>query len=261
MAITAADMIQDALESLRVYAPGEQVTPPDLARGLGILNRMMDSWSNESLFCYTIIEQKGVLVPNQADYYIGTGQEGIGEFGIGTTPIGTPDWIMDRPLRIIQTPGTAYVLDGQNNKYYVNAVPQDQWNLVDTGQFSGDIPDTIYYEPAFPYAIMHVFPTPTQAFTLVWSSYLTLKRFDNPNIALNLPPGYEHAIVTNFAVLAKPYFATAVLDPDLKEASMQAKANVKRNNMRAVTAIFDPEIVSRGSTTYNIYTDRGTGRN
>lgn len=259
MAVTAADMIQDAYESLRIYAPGEQMTPPDLARGLGILNRMMDSWSNESLFCHTIIEQKGVLNPGQADYYIGDTSEGIGAFAVGVTPIGTPDWIVDRPLRVIQTPGTSYILDQSNNKYYVEMVPQDKWNLIDTGVFNGDIPDTAYYEPSYPYAIMHVFPVPTQAFTLVWSSYLKLKRFANPNIGLTLPPGYEHAIVTNFAILAKPYFATAILDPDLKTAAMEAKAAVKRVNMRSVEAIFDPEIVSRGGG-YNIYSDRPTGR-
>ena len=261
MAITAADMIQDALESLRVYAPGEQVTSPDMARGLGVLNRMMDSWSNESLFCHTILEQRGPLVPGQGDYYIGTGNESIGAFTIGVTPIGTPDWIMDRPLRIIGTPGSAYVLDQSNNKYYVDVTPLDRWNLVNTSQVTGDLPDTIYYEPTFPYAIMHVFPIPTQSFTLVWSSYLMLRRFENPDVALTLPPGYEQAIVTNLAVMLKPFFMTAVLDPEVAKAASEGKASVKRNNMRAVEAVFDPEIVSRGSTVYNIYQDRGTGRN
>jgi hypothetical protein len=260
--VTAGDMIGDALEALRVYAPGEQVTPPDLARGLGILNRMIDSWSNESLFCFTILEQFGLLVVNQNEYKIGPAPAGIGiDFGIGVSPIGIPDWIMQRPIRIIGTPGSAYVRDGTGNKYQVDVVPLDKWNLVNTSQANSDIPDTIYYEPTYPYGTMRVYPTPNTPWTLAWTSYLQLDRFENSNAALTLPPGYEDAIVTNLAIRLKPYFHTAVLDPDLQRSASEAKAAVKRSNMRAVTAVMDPEIVSRGNTVYNIYTDRPTGRN
>lgn len=260
--VTANDMIQDALEALQVYAAGEQLTPPDAARGFGVLNRMIDSWSNESLFCHTIVEQRGQLVANKSAYTISDQSMPIGEFVIGVSPIGPPDWPIQRPLRIIGTPGSAYCLDGNNNKYYVDVVPLDQWNLINTsGNTNADIADTIYYEPSFPYAIMHVYPTPNQPRILVWSSYLQLKRFDNLNAALILPPGYEDAIVTNLALRLKPYFKTAIVDPDLAQTARDAKSAVKRTNIRPVEVVYDAEIVSRGSTVYNIYTDRGTGRN
>lgn len=258
--VTANDMIQDALEALQVYAAGEQITAPDAARGLGVLNRMMDSWSNESLFCYSIVEQRGQLVANKNAYTIGTGSAPIGQFIIGVTPIGTADFPIERPLRLIATPGSAYCLDDSNNKYYVEVVPLDQWNLVySSGNTNSDIVDTIYYEPTFPFGVIHVFPTPTQPRVLVWSSYLQLKRFENLNDALILPPGYEDAIVTNLAVRLKSYFKNAILDPDLQQTARDAKAAVKRTNIRAVTVVYDPEIVSRGTSTYNVYTDRPTG--
>ena len=34
---------------------------------------------------------------------------------------------------------------------------------------------------------------------------------------------------------------------------------MKRTNMRVSEAVFDPEIISHASYTYNIYTDRGGG--
>ena len=88
---TAADVIQDALEKLSIYAPGEAATPPDLARGLTVLNDMLDSWSNDSLACYTILQQSLTFIPGQSSYTIGT--------------TGTPDVMATRPLRIIDNAG------------------------------------------------------------------------------------------------------------------------------------------------------------
>lgn len=249
MSITAADMIQDALETTRVYAPGETANSADLARGLGVLNRMMDSWSNESLFCYAILEQNAVLQVGKSVYL-------IGQPSVGGGPTGQPDWIMQRPLKLIVGPGAAYMLDGNNNRYGVDVFPRDKWNMIGNIQIDSNLPNTIFYDPQFPFGVMNVYPVPNVAWTLYWDSYLQLSRFENLNVALNLPPGYEDAIVLNLAVRLKPYFQTAVLDPDIKEGAGVAKAAVKRNNIRFSEAVFDPEIVSRSYYTYNIYTDR-----
>lgn len=263
MTVTAGELVQDALEKLRVYAPGEEATPPDMMRGLRTLNQMMDSWSNESLFCYSILEQFGPLIVGKNSYLIGLGSGDLDVgFILGGSPIGkTPDWVMQRPIRIIGTPGSAYVRDGTGNKYQVDVVPLDSWNLINTSQANSDIPDTLYYEPTYPYGTIRVYPTPNTAWTLAWTSYLQLSSFANTSVALTLPPGYERAITFNLAVELKSYFDGANLDPTVIKGAMEAKAAVKRSNIRPVTAVMDPELVSRGNTVYNIYTDRPTGRN
>ena len=69
---TALDYITDALERINAYAPGESLAPLDAARGLSLLNDLMDSLSNEHLACYQRVENIVNLASGQGIYTIGT---------------------------------------------------------------------------------------------------------------------------------------------------------------------------------------------
>ena len=239
---SALDCITDAFQLLGVYDPGEPLTAADAARGLSTLNDMMDSWSNESLTCYTILEQSAVLVPGQQRYSIGPG----GQFN------------MTRPLRLITGPGAAYVQDVNGNKYGVEVVAKNVWNTYGNTSniVTSNFPDTLWYDPQFPLGFMNFNPWPSAAYTAFWTSYLQLSEF--PNLATNLvlPPGYGLAIKTNLACFLKPYFVDGKLSDDIILQASVTKANVKRTNMRPLVALFDGAIVSRAGVGYNIYTDR-----
>lgn len=237
---TARDIVQDALEMLGVYAAGETMTDADAERGLTRLNNMMDSWSNESLSCYQILEQSGAMQVGVASYSIGTG----GTFN------------MTRPLRISDAPGSAYLQDTNGNNYPVKVVPRDYWNLIGSRIVTSNVPDTLFYDPQYPLGIINVFPVPTINWTLFWDSFLQLTDFANLSATLSLPPGYELAIKTNLALHLKPYFSVANIDPLVIEQARESKANIKRTNLRPETAKYDPEIVARAQGSYNIYSDR-----
>jgi hypothetical protein len=241
---TAKSLIQTALEQLGVYAPGETMTDADAERGLQLLNAMMDSWSNESLICYAIQEQNYPL------------QVGINQYTIG--PGGT--WNGTRPLKIIEGPVAAYIMDQNQNRYPVEVIPRDRWNMIGLLTNTSNIPDTIFYDPQFPLGIINVFPTPNQGNTLYFDAYLQLTDFANLTATLNLPPGYEAAIFSNLAVWMKPFFRDAQLDPDVRELASKTLGNIKRTNIRENIANYDPEIVSRATPTYNIYRDSTAGR-
>ena len=53
---TAQDIITDSLNILGVYAAGETISDADLEQAFTRLNDMLDSWSNESLTCFAILE-------------------------------------------------------------------------------------------------------------------------------------------------------------------------------------------------------------
>ena len=95
---TAQDMIYESLRLMAVYAPNETPTDADVEQGLTCLNDMLDSWSNESLSCFAILEQSGTVVAGKSSYTIG--------------PSG--DFNLTRPLRLIEGPGAAYSQDTQN---------------------------------------------------------------------------------------------------------------------------------------------------
>src|ERR1700744_536055 len=134
---TAQSLIQTALEQLGVYAPGEVLSAADSSRGLQQLNAMMDSWSNETLICYAIQEQSYPLVVGQNQYTIGPG----GNFN-GT-----------RPLKIIEGPVSAYIMDENSNRYPMEVIPQDRWNMIGLLTNTSNIPDTLFYDPQYPLGI------------------------------------------------------------------------------------------------------------
>lgn len=241
---TAMDIIQAALEEARVYAPGETVSAADSARCLWILNGMMDSWSNDSLACYAVLEQSGVLQPGVAQYTVGAG----GVFNV------------TRPLAILTGLGAAYLQDNLGNNYPVEVVERDVWNTIGNRLTTSQIPDTLFFDPQYPLALINVFPTPSIAYTLFWDSRLQLQEFPTLQTAMSLPLGYQDAIQHNLCVRLKPFFNGAQIDPTIVELARETKAAIKRTNIKMSPATFDPEIVSRAAGTYNIYRDgRGSG--
>ncbi len=236
---TARDLIQGALERIQVYAPGEQASNPDIARGFSELNSMLDSWSNENLTCYAILEQTGTIQPGVSSYTIGPG----GAFN------------MTRPLRILDGPGRAYLLDQNGDKYPLDVVTQDQWNLITQPNTNSDLPSTLFYDPQFPLGIINIYPEPYESFPIFWDSYLQLGDLSSLSTSLSLPPGYEKAIRDNLAIELAPYFPTAQVTPALIQAASKSKANVKRTNIRPTVAAYDPEIVAKARGAWNIYTN------
>jgi hypothetical protein len=236
---TALDLITDAFEKLGVYAPGEQINAADTARGLSSLNQMMDSWSNENLACYAILEQSLVFIPGEFQYTIGPG-------GYVNGP---------RPLSIISTAGSAYILDNNGNQYGMDVITRAQWNERGSRNTNSNFPDVLFYDPQFPLGYLNFDPIPNIGYTCYFDSYLQLTDFSNSVSPLSLPPGYQLAITSNLAVALKPYYVAAQLDPVVMQEAMNSKANVKRQNIRNNVSVYDPEILSRAPGIYNIYTD------
>jgi hypothetical protein len=241
MAVTALDLITDALLGMGVYAPGEPLTAADSSFCLQRLNTMIDSWSNEALMTFAILEQSGTLIPGQWQYTIGTG----GNFN------------MTRPLRILASPGSCYVQDSNGNRYNLEVVPRDRWNLIgNIAKVTANFPNTLFYDPQYPLGIINVYPIPNVGWTLYFDSYLQLSEFAALTTAMSLPPGYQAAIQDNLTVELWRFFKPdgAQIPPSTLAIAARSKGNVKRTNMRENLANYDSELVSRANGSYNIYT-------
>lgn len=238
---TANDLILAALQEIGIYGSSDTMSSADAALGLTVLNDMIDSWSNESLSCFCILEQSAPLVVGQASYTIGTG----GNFN------------MTRPLRILEGPGTAYVQDANGNNYPMEVVPRDKWNLYSnrSSLINSNFPNVLFYDPQFPLGRINILPYPNIAYTMFWDSYLQLSEFPLLTTAISLPPGYNAAIRHNLAAELWPFFGTGPLDQTVIYLASQAKGNIKRTNIRPEEALYDPEIVSHAQVGYNVYTD------
>lgn len=239
---TAMDLVQDVLELLQVYAPGETISDADAQRTLSVIDDMLDVWSNLTLSCFTILEQSFPLIAGQQSYTVGPGGNINGQ----------------RPIKILDGPGTAYVQDFNGNNQGVSVVARDQWNMYGnrSGLITSDFPDTLFYDPQYPLGIINVYPSPTIGYTMFFDSYSQLSGLSSLTAVLSLPPGYKRAIVTNAAVSAKPYFKTGQLDTLIIAEAMKTHGDIKRSNMRPNVAIMEPELVSRANVSYNVYSDR-----
>lgn len=238
---TALDIITDSLEMLGVYSPGDAISDADAERALIVLNDMTDSWSNESLTTFCYLTQSFAMVNNKSIYTVGTGGDISGP----------------RPLRISDAAGAAYMEDQYKNKFPMNVVDLDSFNLITTSAVNSNIPDTMYYDPQFPLGRINIWPVPNDtSYVCFFQSYAQLTDFASLSSAFSLPPGYALAYKTNLAVALKPYFKDAELDPIIAVRADKSLATIKRINMRQQNAIYDPELVSRGQGTYNIRSDR-----
>lgn len=240
---TAQDIIQDSLERIGVYAAGETMSSADAQRALTVLNDMLDSWSNESLTCFAILEQNGTLNPGQNSYQIGNGAS---------------DFNMTRPIKILEGPGTAYLLDSNNNRYPVDVIPQAQWNMLwNIEAVNSNLPDTIFYDPQFPIGIINVYPQPNTSIQLYWDSYLQLSDFAELSTTVSLPPGYNRAIKACLALELGPYFKPDNWQPSalLVSSAAAAKADIKRTNIRLNFQTFEKVLTARGGAVYNPYSD------
>lgn len=238
---TALDIITDALIRDGIYASGETVSAADADRCLSILNDMIDSWSNESLFCYAYSQQSGPLVAGIQSYTIGTG----GTFN------------MTRPLKLVDGPGAAYCLDANANKYAIDVVPIDQWRMIGNSgnTVTSNFPDTLFYDPQYPLGILNFFPYPNQSCTAYWMSYLQLTSFTSLTSVMSLPPGYKDALQKSLAIEIWPDFREGDPKPILMKLAGDAKAAIKRTNTRPNVAVYDAELTAKGGNSYSIYID------
>jgi hypothetical protein len=239
MADTALKIITRSLLRLKLYAPGVQINAADSSLALDILNEMLDEWSNETLICFANLEQNFTLVPGVNSYTIGPG--------------GTISGV--RPISVSTAPGTVYLLDANNNRYPLAVIEQDQWNMLGLLTNTSNLPDTLFYNPQYPLGIINIFPTPNIAYKVYFDSRLQLADISNLNTAFSLPPGYMSAISRNLSVRLWPFFKQGDPSPMLIEEAAKSLGTIKRTNLKQSPATYDTAIVSKASSTYNIYSD------
>lgn len=237
--MTFQDVITYAARALGYLGRTEVLSAGDANDGLICFNNMLDAWSNESLAAYVNVLQSFPLVVNQQTYTIGTGGQ------INTA----------RPLDIIQ----AFLRDTNNIDYPMEVIPQAVWNDIGQKQITSQIPNTLYYYPSFPLGVINIFPLPLLNYTVFYTSTLDQVTSSLLTTSVSMPAGYTRAYILNLALEMVTFgFPNMLGDKDyatLVSNASDAKANIKRANIREEWATYDNAIVSQSYATYNIYSD------
>jgi len=241
MAVSANDLITRAMKALQALGGNEVPSAIEASDGLTALNAMLDSWSNENLFSYAVLEQSFVLAIGVNSYTIGPG----GVINVA------------RPKDITQ----AYVQDATGNNFIMQILQRPEWNQIGdrSTNITSQLPDTMFYDPQFPLGVINIFPTPLLGYTVFFDSTVPQVDFTSLTQNLAMPPGYELAMVSNLAMQMILLGFQTTLDAKqlamLQQVASDSKANIKRTNIKDNIANYDPAVVSRSYYTYNIYRD------
>ena len=179
---------------------------------LSRINAMMDSWSNERLTIFQVSVTNFPLTATQGVYSIGSG----GNFN------------MTRPTKIVDP---CFIRDTDGNDIPLTLLDYQAYGAIVDKDADGSFPVYLYYEPSYSAtstAQIKLWPEPVANLTLFINTIQPLTTFSTMTHPVSLPPGYQDAIETNYAM--KSALGLMPISPDLREAAVKSKANIKTTN-------------------------------
>lgn len=221
------------MTEIGALAIGETPTADDLATGIRTFNRMIGNWSIQNLMIYATTEETFPLVASQATYTMG--------------PAG--NFVTTRPKQIDR----ASIL-WNGNELPLGILTEGEWQTVQQKSSTSDVPIYLYPNATYPAFSLTIFPVPSDTSkSLKIYSLKPLTKVTAAGTVIDLPDGYELALVYNFAILLCTSYSRAVT-PELAAIASKSLGDVKRANLRTPLLQTDPALAPRRR--YNIYTGK-----
>lgn len=213
MSITASTMIIRALQIIGEKRVGDTLTANEQTTYLYALNSMLDSWSLDRLMVYQLLQESLALVAGTASYTIGSGAT------FNTT----------RPTRLDYP---SFIRDANGYDQHCTIITPEVYKTLVAKATGNTYPAFIAYDHAYDssgYGTLFLYPAPAANLTLYINSWKQLQSFAAISTVLALPPGYQRAIETNFAIEICPGYVT--LQPEAIKNARDAKAAIKTVNL------------------------------
>ena len=210
MQTTALELIRSALNVTNILFDGED---PDANTGKAArlqLNSMLDSWTADKLAIYAERNDIFTLVPGTATYTVG--------------PTGA--WVMPRPVEITaaQTRYTSI------NEQPLQIVSNDSYNQIRTKGITNSVQYVMGFLPSYPNASVSFYPTPSAANPVRVTSKVQFDSATSMTQIIDLPPGYQEAIIYNLAYRIATSMNKPMSDAALDMAT-RSLALIKSNNL------------------------------
>jgi len=203
---TAQDLIESALRKINILGVGQSLSADEAQDALETLNQMISSWSVEGYLIYNETQESFTLSGAVASYTIGSGQT----------------FNTSRPLEII----AAFVRQaGSSNDYNLTLFDERQYALI-PDKTAEDMPEILYYNANYPNGTIYLYPVPYDGSALHIYSRKELSSFSTLQTTVNLPAGWEQAIVFNLAVLLAPEYEREA-SPTVKMTAANSKKSIK----------------------------------
>ena len=235
---TALDIIKRALRILCVAETGEEPDGPESADFLQQLNWLVQSWANERLMSWYVLNETFPLTANKGTYTIG--------------PDASKDFDTDLPINI----ESAFCRDstsGYDVDYKLEVMPNDRYQQIFQKGIKTTYPRYIHYVKEYPYGTIDLWPIPTGSYTLGLSQRKQFVQFLGLTSVVCLPPGYKDALAYWLAIKMSPEYGASI-DPVTMKLAEDAKKNLKNTNQEELLMQTDGVLLPR--RIYNVYSDR-----
>ena len=193
---------------------------------LSRMNSMLDSWANERMMINQLSQTSFALTASQGSYTIGNG----GNFN------------MTRPTKLVDP---CFVRDSSNFDSPLKVINMEAYGRIVQKTVDGSYPSLIAYDygySATSTASVYLYPEPAASLTLFINTLQPFTNFSTVSQNLLLPPGYQYAIETNFAVRVSPGFIGVT--PELKAQAVEAKKAIKITNAPSPVSRLDYGVAS-----------------
>jgi len=215
---------------------GGTLTTDEQTHWLARLNAMMESWSIDRLMCYQLLQESFALTTGTASYTIGSG----GTFNT------------DRPNEIVNP---CFVRDSANLDYHVQIIGAEAYGRISVKSTGNTYPSYLYYDSAFVTSLATIFlyPEPSASLTLYINSWKALQTFAAISTTVVLPPGYQLAIESNFAIHAAA--GLVAVSKEVALIARESKAAIMALNVPDMMLRMPPGLPGASGRGYNILTN------
>jgi hypothetical protein len=213
MGAALSTLLYAALRVAKVTGkPGRGPSMPQFLDMLAIFNRMVDGWSGIRLNLFGLLIAQYTLTANHQQYTIGPGGAGGQWFNAAR-----PAKIVRANLLITSTPNPV--------RRPIGLLEPADWAAKRVQQVTGP-PISLYNDNASPLSTLYTWPIPDQNYPIELFTWNAIPQATSINNLIQLPPGYQEAIVYN---LARRWPGAQLSPMDLEIARSSLSAIQSRN--------------------------------
>lgn len=232
---TVYDLLRLALQTAGAIGQNENPSADEAQDAIMILNDMMDSWSIQKSFVYTVQRTVFTIPSLKQIYTLGPG----GDFNA------------PRPVRIEEV-YVQLIGSGDTTELPVDVVDYDQWAEITVKGTASEITRTMWPDYQYPMINCSMWPVPNATQNFVFYMWQLLSQFTTINQTISLPQGYRRAIRYNLAVELFMSYGEDV-PPSIQKIADDSMAEVKRVNRKILLMGCDAALLTK-SRTFNYLT-------
>lgn len=237
---TVLDLLTLVAKGVGAIGQNENLSSDEANDLLLLLNDMIDSWSIQKQFIYTVQRQPFTIGSLKQVYTMGAG----GDFNI------------PRPPRIesvfVQLPSS-----GSTSELPMDLVDYDRWSQITVKGTDSSLARTCWPDYQYPLINISFWPIPNATQTFIFYVWQAISEFISLTAQVALPLGYRRAIRYNLQMEAYAHYGRDA-DPAIQNLASDSKAEIKRINKKVLLMQCDPALVASNRRGFNWLTGETT---